>query len=218
MVGKSALLVGAIFIASSVYARDVSAEDDKAAHGSISIMAGQESSLFDATIVGGLGAGSGYYVRNKTNVDYDGDTSHLAIANAEYPLFPGLDVVIGGEVVPGMGFSGRTGFQGSVRKGDYSLLGLVTTNIGQALEGEVPDIEYLVSASYRPRLTERLDLVLRVKDVTNFKGRDHNYSAQEIRAGFGVKDYVLGVGSDLLQIGKDFTFSYTGGVFLSRQF
>ena len=132
----------------------------KAEAGSIEMTIGQQSTTVDTKVGGNFTLRTGYFLRNRTTSNYQGEVSNFGLLDLSANIVGGLDAVLETQAAPGMGVIPRLGVQYFRQIGDLSLYGIAT--ISPAL-----DVEGLVSATYAPKLSENTSLLLSGENITN---------------------------------------------------
>ncbi|MFA6460758.1 MAG: hypothetical protein WCV90_00695 [Candidatus Woesearchaeota archaeon] len=184
----------------------------KAAEGSLEVMCGDQTCAADLKVSGSVAPGLGIFARQTTGIDYKNQVSPFGLVDLTYNVVDGVDVVAEGQYSPGMGFMPRAGVQYFGQFGDFSVYALATTSLKEPMYGEV-----VANLRYQPALTERLDGVVNVEDVTDFSKKGHDFSAQKVRVGVALdKKVEAGAAVNMSETGTAFDGANYGGYLLFR--
>ncbi|MBU0456685.1 MAG: hypothetical protein KKD75_00920 [Nanoarchaeota archaeon] len=192
MINKLKKMVAGVAIATSMVC---GASNIANASGSVEVMAGNENTTLDTKINASVAPRTNLFVRGRTSADYQGEVSYFGLADLSVNLVDGLDAVAEAQFIPGIGVVPRLGLQYFGKFGDFSVYGLATAG----LSGENVDAEFLANLKYAPKLTDDLNLVLNLENVTNVGEQGHNFSVQRLRIGLGIDNYKFGVATDLTE-------------------
>lgn len=179
---------------------------------SAEVMVGNKSTTLDIKVTTDVAPRTNLFLRGRTSVDYQGEVSYFGLADLSVNLVDGLDAVAEAQFIPDVGVIPRLGLGYFKKAGDFSVYGLVTAG----LNGENVDAEILANIRYAPKLTDNLDLVLNLENITNVGEQGHNFSVQRLRTGLGVDNYEVGVAADFTEAGGEVTSNV--GVYAAIKF
>ena len=184
--------------------------DDAQTTGSLELMTGDQYSTLDTKVSTKVADDVNLFLRQITTMDYENNVSFFGLMDLSYNLVGGLDVVGEVQAAPGMGVVPRAGLQYFKAFGDSALYALATVSTM-----EHPDGEFVVNLSYSPELSENVDLLTNIEDLTSVGEDGHNFSVQKLRLGVTLMDrYQIGAAADLLELGNEGELSYNLGGFL----
>jgi len=174
---------------------------------SLEAMCGNQSCATDLKVSGTIAPKFGIFARQTMGVDYQNQVSSFGLVDLTYNVEGGLDAVAEAQYSPGMGFMPRVGLQYFHSLGDFSVYALATASLKEPMYGEV-----LANLRYQPKLTEHLDGVINVEDVTDFSQKGHDFSAQKARVGVALdKKVEAGAAVNMSEIGTSFSDPNYGG-------
>tara|TARA_Y100000310_G_C20656794_1_gene802392 strand:+ start:938 stop:1567 length:630 start_codon:yes stop_codon:yes gene_type:complete len=208
MINKIKKMVAGVAIAASMVCGTPSVAN---AGGSVEVMAGDKNTTLDTKVMADVAPRTKLFLRGRTSVDYQGEVSYFGLADLNVNLVDGLDAVAEAQFIPGVGVVPRLGLGYFKKVDDFSVYGLATAGFN----GEDVDAEFLVNLIYKPQLTEDLNLVLNLENVTNIGEQGHNFSVQRLRTGLGIDNYEFGVAADLTEAGGEVTPNVGGYAKLS---
>jgi hypothetical protein len=178
--------------------------------GSLELMTGNEYSTLDTKITTKVVDDVNLFLRQIITSTPEGEVSYFGLMDLSYNLVDGLDLVGEVQAAPGMGVVPRAGLQYFKAFGDSALYALATVSTM-----EHPDGEFVVNLSYSPELSENVDLLTNIEDLTSVGEDGHNFSVQKLRLGVTLMDrYQIGAAADLLELGNEGELSYNLGGFL----
>ena len=186
-----------------------------AAKGSVEVLAGDKSATLDSKLKVNLGSRFSLFFRSRTTVDYHNKSSYFGLLDVNVDCGYGIDVFVEGRVISGKEVVPRVGISYTGQLEDFGAALLLT-----AATTDKPDLEIHPIWSYRPRLNDKLRLVVRGEDITIFNKIGHNSSVQRLRTGIEVEGYQLGPGVDFKEVGqgRNLKFDYNVGGFVSKSF
>jgi len=174
---------------------------------SVEVMAGNESTTLDTKISANVAPRTNLFLRGRTSVDYESDNvNYFGLADLSVNLVDGLDAVAEAQFIPGVEVVPRLGLGYFKKVEDFSVYALATAG----LSGENVDAEFFANLRYAPELTDDLELVLNLENVTNVGEQGHNFSVQRLRTGLGVDNYEIGVAADLTEASGEVTSNIGG--------
>ena len=208
MINKIKKLVTGVAIAASMICGTQSVAN---ASGSVEVMAGDKSTTLDTKVMTNVAPRTNLFLRGRTSVDYQGKVGYFGLADLNVNLVDGLDAVAEAQFIPSVGVIPRLGLGYFKKVDDFSVYSLATAGFN----GEDVDAEFLANLRYKPQLTDDLDLVLNLENVTNVGEQGHNFSVQRLRTGLGHNNYEFGVAADLTEAGGEDTPNVGGYAKLS---
>ncbi len=208
MINKIKKLVTGVAIAASMICGTQSVAN---ASGSVEVMAGDKSTTLDTKVMTNVAPRTNLFLRGRTSVDYQGKVGYFGLADLNVNLVDGLDAVAEAQFIPSVGVIPRLGLGYFKKVDDFSVYSLATAGFN----GEDVDAEFLANLRYKPQLTDDLDLVLNLENVTNVGEQGHNFSVQRLRTGLGHNNYEFGVAADLTEAGGEVTPNVGGYAKLS---
>ncbi|MBT7902225.1 hypothetical protein HN587_00020 [Candidatus Woesearchaeota archaeon] len=180
------------------------------ADGSVELTTGHDYATLDTKVFTEVAPLTNLFMRQITTMDYDGNTDLFFLADLSVNLVDGLDVVIEGQAIPGVGVIPRAGLQYFGQFDDFSIYSLATVKTM-----DHPDGEIVINLGYTPGLTGDVDLLLNLEDLTSVGEDGHNFSVQKLRAGITLYErYMVGAALDLTEIGNQGDLSYNIGGFI----
>ena len=179
--------------------------------GSVELSAGHLSSTLDAKLSVPLFSRAGFFGRNRTTLDYQGDVSFFQVNSLTYNLIGGLDVEAEVDVAPKL-VDPRLGLQYFTRLDDFNLFLLAS------ISARSEDLTIIGNLTYNPKITENVRLVSGVEGVTVSDKGSHQFSTQRLRLGAQYAGYEGGLSLDLTESGRNLTFNYNAGFFVKRSF
>ncbi len=184
------------------------------AGGSVEVMAGHNQTTIDTKISTEIAPKANLFIRQITTADYEGEVGFFGLADVSYNIFDGLDVVAEVQAAPGMGVIPRAGLQYFGQLGDFSVyvLGTVKTM-------ENPDGEFVVNLGYTPKISDNVNLLLNLEDLTSVGEKGHNFSVEKLRTGVTfMEKYQVGAALDLTILGNEGELDYNLGGFMGLTF
>jgi hypothetical protein len=178
---------------------------------SVEVMVGNKSTTIDVKLDGELAPRTGFFVRNRTNID-DGSVTSFAAADIFVNITGGLDAILHTQYASSIGVVPRLGLQYFAKSGDVSAYLLGTAGMS-----ENPDGEVFAVFAYNPKITDDLSLVSQAEFITNF-AEQHNFSIQRLRLGVETSGYSVGAATDLMEAGPEGNFGYNVGGFVKKEF
>jgi len=198
MINKIKKMVAGVAIAASMMGGMPSVAN---AGGSVEVMAGDKSTTLDTKVMTKVAPRTNLFLRGRTSVDYQGEVGYFGLADLSVNLVDGLDAVAEAQFIPGVGVVPRLGLGYFKKVDDFSVYGLATAG----LNGENVDAEFVANLRYAPQLTDDLNLVLNLENVTNVGEQGHNFSVQRLRTGLEHDNYEFGLAADLTEAGGEVT-------------
>ncbi|MFH1785025.1 MAG: hypothetical protein ABH842_01220 [Candidatus Micrarchaeota archaeon] len=184
---------------------------------SIEFMAGHKSAVVDIKASAKITDELGLFFRVRPSMDYTGTISSFGLADLSIKLTDGLDAVgeiqlIGGTPIP------RAGLQHFIKAGDFSAYNLATIGLDSK-----PYLELLTALSYSPALSETIELLTKIENVSDLDASGHIWSTQRVRVGISLDGFGFGAAVDLTETGNhanssDDTFGWNLGGFVSKTF
>ncbi len=177
------------------------------------LMAGHNSATLDLRVGVELAPKLNLFTINRITADYDNDVGYFGLADLSYNVVGGLDFVMETQAAPGMGVVERAGLQYFAKIDELSIFGIGTCSLQKNPTGE-----FALNIRYTPTLTDDVNLMFGLEDVTNVGEQGHNFSEQRLRAGVKVDKYEFGASVDLAETGNEADFSYNIGGFVRVSF
>jgi hypothetical protein len=164
------------------------------------VMAGSSATTLDVRSFGELGEKKSAFLWYRGTVGYDAPQTptQFMLADLTYSFADGIDALVEGQIVDGVGFVPRVGAQYLTKIGDITLLGVGTVGLEK-------DIEGLLSVTYTQKKCGSVHPIVKTEVVINAGLERLNFSEERLRAGVKIGPYTLSLGVDLGQYVSDTT-------------
>ena len=152
------------------------------------------------------------FSRARASVDYDNNTNLFLGEYISYTLKNGFGFTVVGKIKT-TGGEVDTGIHFKKKGKNCFFLGLASIGIRKGL-----DYSWFSIFRYNPKLTNQLKLATSIELFTLFREHTHLGSVQRIRLGILIKDYQIGVASNISEIGSSLKVTTNLGVYLKKNF
>ena len=203
---KKILMAGIAFLAIA------SLNQSKAASIKVEPVFAEKSMVLDTKSKGTLPYNIGYFMRNRTTLDYENNNNANEFLNVDltYPLGRGADFVFENQFTAGKPYDPRLGVQYFKDfENGLTFYILVTRNWGA-----LPNTEITPVIGYERSINPRLRFAGRLEECVNIGDKKYNFDLTRLRLGIGNKDFIMGPALDVSGIGSGKRPEYTPAVFL----
>lgn len=196
----------------AAYLAAASLNPAKAANATVEAVSGEKTGTLDTKVSGTMPGKIGYFLRNRTNIDYqaDNNVSEFSLVDLTYPLGKGFDLVAEGQFSCGVPFDSRLGVQYFKNLGEgITFYGAVTRNLD-----ENPNTELTTVLGYSKDINGKLKLMGRWEEIINVGDKTYNYDISRLRLGIGNDDIMIGPALDISGVGSGERPTYVPGAFI----
>lgn len=175
---------------------------------------GSSATVLDTRFFGELGPYTGFFTRNITSVNYDGNVDPFTLVDLSYLLSKNIAIVAETQLSPDSGFVLRGGWQYAHSVEPFTASFLSTIGVQEA-----PTLEWAGLFSYTRPLGKSYTFGSRLEFAVNVAGGEvYNFSAERARVGLRKGDYSFGLAANLLQVGPELENSSNLGLFVGKAF
>jgi hypothetical protein len=181
--------------------------------GSAELIAGHETATLDTKLSVPVAPRTSVFSRNRITSDYEGNVSSFHLFKLDFKIIDGLDISGGVMGNSSSGLKPNIGPQYFGKFGNFSAYGTVLVSAE-----EKPVATTLVNFGYYTELSDMIDLVFGLENVTVVNKEGHMFSTQRGRIGISYGNLQFGLAGDIVEAGNKGKFSYNAGCFGKAKF